>query len=235
MLLFTYSIVFLAGNGGANPRHTTLFATDVLPSKVVRILDRFLMLYIRTADKLMRTARRIEQFEGGIEVCSVTIVFHSACPIMWLQKLKKVILEDELSICADLDREMDALVGTYSCEWNEVVNDPERRKQFRQFVNAVSNQPLSQGVPGMIGANRTIGWFKSNLSSSQVKPGPLIGRKRYHRRSSVRVRWRHRKKNGNGGRWRKSQTFYTTTKERRASSQPLSISAWAEDSPVLLL
>ena len=130
-------LVFLAGNGGAKPRHATLFATDVPPSKVVRILDRFLMLYIRTADKLMRTARWIEQFEGGIEVCFTSSSLFHLPYLIAPQKLKKVILEDELGICADLDREMDALVGTYSCEWTEVVNDPERRKQFRQFVNAV--------------------------------------------------------------------------------------------------
>ncbi|CCO35367.1 nitrite reductase (NAD(P)H) large subunit [Rhizoctonia solani AG-1 IB] len=111
--------IYLAGNGGSTPRHATLFATDVPPSKVVRIIDRFLMFYIRTADKLMRTARWIEQFEGGVE------------------KLKKIILDDELGICADLDREMDALVGTYQCEWTTVVKNPERRKQFRQFVNSV--------------------------------------------------------------------------------------------------
>ncbi|KAF8733415.1 BFD-like [2Fe-2S] binding domain, partial [Rhizoctonia solani] len=114
--------VYLAGNGGSNPRHATLFATDVPPSKVVRIIDRFLMFYIRTADKLMRTARWIEQFEGGIE------------------KLKKIILEDELGVCADLDREMDALVGTYQCEWTTVVKNPERRKQFRQFINSDERQ-----------------------------------------------------------------------------------------------
>ncbi|KAG8783500.1 hypothetical protein FRC12_019663 [Ceratobasidium sp. 428] len=114
--------IYLAGNGGSNPRHATLFATDVPPSKVVRIIDRFLMFYIRTADKLMRTARWIEQFEGGME------------------KLKKVILDDELGICADLDREMDALVGTYQCEWTTVVKDSERRKQFRQFVNTDERQ-----------------------------------------------------------------------------------------------
>jgi hypothetical protein len=51
-----------------------------------------------------------------------------------------VILEDELGICADLDREMDALVGTYQCEWSAVVKDSERRKQFRQFVNTVSTR-----------------------------------------------------------------------------------------------
>lgn len=55
-----------------------------------------------------------------------------------MQKLKKVILEDELGICADLDREMDALVGTYQCEWTTVIKNPERRQQFRQFVNSVS-------------------------------------------------------------------------------------------------
>lgn len=30
---------------------------------------------------------------------------------------------------------MDSLVGTYADEWTAVVKDPERRKQFRQFVN----------------------------------------------------------------------------------------------------
>jgi nitrite reductase (NAD(P)H) len=129
--------VFICGNGGANPRHATLFAKDVPPSKVVRILDRFLMYYIQTAvystqpssshvplfpffqDKLMRTARWLEQFDGGIE------------------RLKKILLDDELGICAQLEKDMEALVGTYQCEWTTVVNTPERRKQFRQFVNTV--------------------------------------------------------------------------------------------------
>ena len=60
--------VFIAGNGGANPRHATLFAQDVPPVMVTKILDRYLMFYIRTADRLMRTARWVEQFPGGIEV-----------------------------------------------------------------------------------------------------------------------------------------------------------------------
>jgi nitrite reductase (NAD(P)H) len=67
----------------------------------------------------MRTARWVEQFEGGIE------------------RLKKILLHDELGICGDLEKAMDALVGTYQCEWTAVVRDPERRKQFRQFVNTV--------------------------------------------------------------------------------------------------
>ena len=66
-------IVFVCGNGGANPRHAILLAADVPPSQVVRILDRFIMYYIRTADKLMRTARWLESMEGGIEV-SVALI-----------------------------------------------------------------------------------------------------------------------------------------------------------------
>lgn len=114
--------IFLAGNGGTNPRHATLFAKDVPPSKVIRILDRFLMYYIRTADKLMRTARWVEQFEGGIE------------------RLQKILLDDELGICDELEAEMATLVGTYHDEWSVVVKDPARRRQFRQFVNTDERQ-----------------------------------------------------------------------------------------------
>lgn len=49
-------------------RHAELFARDVPPTKVVRIIDRYLAYYIMTADRLQRTARWIENMEGGIEV-----------------------------------------------------------------------------------------------------------------------------------------------------------------------
>lgn len=58
----------MCGNGGANPRHATLLATDVPPSRVIRLVDRFLMYYIRTADKLTRTSKWLDAMEGGIEV-----------------------------------------------------------------------------------------------------------------------------------------------------------------------
>jgi nitrite reductase (NAD(P)H) len=91
--ILTPGQIYVGGNGGASPRHAQLFATDVPPNQVVRILDRYLMFYIKTADKLMRTARWMESFDGGID------------------KLKKIILEDELGICDELDKAMDALVG----------------------------------------------------------------------------------------------------------------------------
>ncbi|KAF5354806.1 hypothetical protein D9756_005269 [Leucocoprinus leucothites] len=95
--------IFVGGNGGANPRHAELLAKDVPPSKVIRIIDRFLAYYIMTADKLQRTARWIENMDGGIE------------------KLRKVILEDQLGICAQLEAIMDNLIDTYEDEWATVI------------------------------------------------------------------------------------------------------------------
>ena len=88
------------------------------------------MLYIRTAERLTRTAPWVESFEGGVE------------------KLRRIILQDELGICADLDAEMDKLLGTYEDEWKRATQDPELRKKFRQFVNSVCSfyQPY---IPNM--------------------------------------------------------------------------------------
>jgi len=72
MFLLISLVVFVAGNGGASPKHAILFASDVPPSKVVRLIDRYLMFYIRTADRLTRTAPWVAGFEGGIEVRSFT-------------------------------------------------------------------------------------------------------------------------------------------------------------------
>ncbi|KAF1992544.1 nitrite reductase [Aulographum hederae CBS 113979] len=113
--------LFVGGNGGANPRHSELLAKDVPPDDVVPILDRYLSFYIRTADKLQRTARWIENLPGGIKY------------------LREVILEDKLGICADLEKQMEDLVGSFFCEWTEAINDPEKRKMFSQFANTEEN------------------------------------------------------------------------------------------------
>lgn len=34
-----------------------------------------------------------------------------------IEKLKKVIIEDELGICGALEKAMSDLIGTYECEW----------------------------------------------------------------------------------------------------------------------
>jgi len=109
--------IFVGGNGGAKPRHSELLAKDVPPDDVVPILDRYLAFYIRTADKLQRTARWIENLPGGIKY------------------LREVILEDKLGIAADLEQQMVDLVGTFFCEWTETIRNPERRAKFQQFAN----------------------------------------------------------------------------------------------------
>lgn len=114
--------LFVGGNGGATPRHSELLAKDVPPDDVIPILDRYLMFYIRTADKLQRTARWIENLPNGI------------------QYLREVILEDKLGICADLEKQMQELVGTFFCEWTETINDPEKRKAFQQFANTTEKK-----------------------------------------------------------------------------------------------
>ena len=120
--------LFVGGNGGAKPRHSELLAKDVPPDDVIPILDRYLMFYIRTADKLQRTARWIEQLPGGIKY------------------LREVVLEDKLGICAELEKQMNELVGSFFCEWTEAINDPERRKAFQQFGNTQETQDIVDGI-----------------------------------------------------------------------------------------
>ncbi|WPG97851.1 Nitrite reductase [Acrodontium crateriforme] len=109
--------IFVGGNGGAKPRHSELLAKDVPPDDVVPILDRYLAFYIRTADKLQRTARWIENLPGGIKY------------------LRDVILEDKLGICAELEKQMEDLVSSFFCEWTETLKSPEKMKMFSQFAN----------------------------------------------------------------------------------------------------
>uniref|UniRef100_Q08I85 Nitrite reductase [NAD(P)H] n=1 Tax=Tuber borchii TaxID=42251 RepID=Q08I85_TUBBO len=109
--------IFVGGNGGSKPRHSELLIKDCPVERVIPVLDRYLMFYIRTADRLQRTARWMENLPGGIKY------------------LKEVILDDKLGICDQLEKEMQDLVKTYFCEWTEVVKDEERRKQFQQFAN----------------------------------------------------------------------------------------------------
>lgn len=110
--------LYVGGNGGFNPRHSDLLAEDLDDDALVTAIDRFVVYYIRTADRLQRTARWVEDLDGGIE------------------GLRQVIFEDSLGICADLDAYMQDHVESYQDEWRQVLEDPERRRQFVSFVNA---------------------------------------------------------------------------------------------------
>jgi nitrite reductase (NADH) large subunit len=110
--------LYLCGNGGSNPRHGDLFATELDSEAVLRLIDRFLMFYIQTAKPLQRTARWLEELEGGIDY------------------LRSVVIDDALGICDQLEADMQQLVDSYRCEWAEVVNEPERRDWFRHFADS---------------------------------------------------------------------------------------------------
>jgi nitrite reductase (NADH) large subunit len=110
--------VYVGGNGGFTPRHARLLAEDLDTEALVRTIDRFLLYYVRTADRLQRTAPWIEEVEGGLE------------------GVRAVVMDDALGICADLDAQMDEHVAQYEDEWRATLDDPEKLRRFASFVNA---------------------------------------------------------------------------------------------------
>ncbi|KAF9337011.1 hypothetical protein BGZ91_009690 [Linnemannia elongata] len=143
--------LFVCGNGGAQPKHAVLLVADVSEANCIKYLDRFLMFYIATADKLTRTSKWLEKLEGGIEY------------------LKKVVLEDYLGICNELEEQMAYLIATYQCEWKVVVEDQERRQQFRQFVNTDDTQEGIEFISER-GQRRPADWPKEEI---QLPPSPI--------------------------------------------------------------
>ena len=110
--------LYVGGNGGADPRHADLLAQDLSDAELVRLIDRFLMFYIRTADRLERTSAWLERIEGGLD------------------HVRDVVVHDSLGLCAELEQLMAAHVDAYRDEWAETINDPERLRRFVSFVNA---------------------------------------------------------------------------------------------------
>jgi nitrite reductase (NADH) large subunit len=112
--------LYVCGNGGMKPRHAELLASDLDKDSLVKYIDRFLMFYVRTADRLQRTAVWMENLEGGLDY------------------LRQVVCEDKLGIAMELEEEMQHLVDTYECEWKKAINDPATLRRFRTFVNSES-------------------------------------------------------------------------------------------------
>ena len=110
--------LYVCGNGGMKPRHAELLAADLDKQTLIRYIDRFLMFYIRTADRLQRTSTWRDNLEGGLEY------------------LRQVVCEDRLGIAAELEADMARIVASYECEWKKAIEDPTTLKRFRHFINS---------------------------------------------------------------------------------------------------
>jgi nitrite reductase (NADH) large subunit len=129
------------------PRHARLLVSGLDSAALVRIIDRFLMFYVRTADRLQRTAAWIEEMDGGLD------------------HLRAVIVDDSLGICDDLDAAMAKHVGDYTDEWRGVLEDPEKLGRFSSFVNAPGapdptisfRTEREQKVPVLLGVPEVVG------------------------------------------------------------------------------
>ncbi|MFC0315060.1 nitrite reductase large subunit NirB [Gordonia phosphorivorans] len=110
--------LYVCGNGGMTPKHAQLLAGDLDTATLIRYIDRFLMYYIRTADRLQRTAPWLDDLDGGLD------------------RLRQVVVDDALGLAADFEAAMARHVDGYSCEWKGVLDDPEKLARFVSFVNA---------------------------------------------------------------------------------------------------
>jgi nitrite reductase (NADH) large subunit len=108
--------LYVGGNGGATPRHAELLASDLDDETLVRYIDRFLMFYVRTADRLQRTAPWVEQ--------------------LGLEHVREVVCDDSLGLAAEFEDAVARHVDGYACEWKGVLDDPDKLSRFVSFVNA---------------------------------------------------------------------------------------------------
>ncbi|MDP2901903.1 MAG: nitrite reductase large subunit NirB [Methylovulum sp.] len=110
--------LYVCGNGGMKPRHADLFATGLDKATLIKTIDRFLSFYVRTADRLQRTSVWMENMEGGLDT------------------LKAVVIDDKLGLCGQLEQQMQHVIDTYQCEWKTTIEDEDKLKRFRHFINS---------------------------------------------------------------------------------------------------
>ena len=152
--------LYVGGNGGTNPVHAELLAADIDEETVIKYLDRYIMYYILTAERLERTAVWQKKLPSGKT---------GGGPI---EHLKEVIIEDSLGVCAELDKRMQYLIDTYHDEWAEIVKDPERRKRFKQFVNTEKTQEKDELIEfiDIRGQLRPADWSADGNPQTNWKP-----------------------------------------------------------------
>ncbi len=113
------------------------------------------MYYVRTADRLTRTAVWLRGMHGGIEY------------------LRDVIVNDRLGIAAELEAQMQAFVDSYECEWKAVVEDPEKRRFFGQFANTDETAPGIEFVSER-GQKHPAQWPSDFVPLERLMPAPAV-------------------------------------------------------------
>ncbi len=110
--------LYVCGNGGMRPRHADLFATDLDNETLIKYVDRLLMFYVRTADRLQRTSVWLENLDGGLDY------------------LKEVVIDDKLNLAKELEKDMAFNIEHYQCEWKTTIESPEKLKRFQHYINS---------------------------------------------------------------------------------------------------
>jgi nitrite reductase (NADH) large subunit len=110
--------LYVCGNGGMKPRHADLFATNLDKETLIKYIDRILIFYVRSADRLQRTSVWMENMEGGLDY------------------LKSIVIEDKLNIVDKLEEQIQHVIDTYQCEWKSTIADESKLKRFRHFINS---------------------------------------------------------------------------------------------------
>ncbi|MFT7710105.1 nitrite reductase large subunit NirB [Clavibacter tessellarius] len=146
--------LYVGGNGGFTPAHGQLLAKDLDDDTLIRYIDRYLMYYVRTAERLQRTARWQEELEGGLE------------------HVHRVVVEDALGIAAELEEAMARQIDGYEDEWAATLADPDRLRRFRSFVNAPTTPDPSLARVEERGQRRPA--FPEERDGSVLLSGPSI-------------------------------------------------------------
>nr|MDT0250919.1 nitrite reductase large subunit NirB [Endozoicomonas sp.] len=121
--------LYVGGNGGMRPRHADLLASDLDKETLITTIDRFMMFYLRTADKLQRTSVWIESMKGGVDY------------------IRDVVMNDSLNLCSTMDKEIIALIDSYQCEWKTTLSREAQLKRFKHFINSDDADENIQFVP----------------------------------------------------------------------------------------
>ncbi len=149
--------MYVGGNGGFQPAHAQLLASDLDDATLLRYIDRYIMYYVRTADRLQRTARWIEDIEGGLD------------------HVRDVVVHDSLGLAEELEKAMARHVDTYEDEWAATLADPERLRRFRSFVNAPNvPDPSIARVPDERGQFRPATAEERERGDAVLVAGPTI-------------------------------------------------------------